>query len=338
MISISNSEIATFDRCRRQWYLKYYLGMVPAEETPVGAAQTGTRVHAALEGYYGHGLDPADVINTLYAMAIDLYPDWATELLKERELAEVMVTGYLDWIAETGIDSGIEVIRTEEDIEVPLPGTAGIRLKARMDQVIRNLNTGLLSFLDHKTAANFDTHEALALNPQFKFYSVVQRLVARELAAADGRPHLLVSGGMVNTLRRVKRTAKSEPPYYQRDEFRYTDTELDAAERRVYSIVRQIIEVRGYLDWAYTDQGGALETVNRVQQEDLYPTPIPRDCKWSCPFVSVCPMMDDGSDWPGVLTRSGKYRQDDPYAYYREDPLRAVRKRLGMSDPPGRVG
>jgi hypothetical protein len=40
-------------------------------------------------------------------------------------------------------------------------------------------------------------------------------------------------------------------------------------------------------------------------------------------------MMDDGSDWPGVLTRSGKFRQDDPYSYYREDPLRAVREVLG---------
>jgi hypothetical protein len=40
-------------------------------------------------------------------------------------------------------------------------------------------------------------------------------------------------------------------------------------------------------------------------------------------------MMDDGSDWPGVLLRSGKFRQADPYGYYRDDPLRAVRMALG---------
>lgn len=333
MVSISNSEISTFDRCRRQWYLKYYMGMVPTEEPPVGASQTGTRVHAAMEGYYGYGMDPAVTIDVLYALATEAFPDWRKELLDERETAAAMVSGYLEWVAETGIDAGIEVVVTEADIEVPLPGMPEVSLKARMDQVVVNRNTGLLSFLDHKTAANFDSHEVLALNPQFKHYSVVQRLVQRQHGGT-----VMVSGGIVNTLRRVKRTARSQPPYYQRDEFRYTDVELDAAELRIYAIVRQILDARTALDWAHEDQGGALEVVNRVQREDLYPTPNPRECKWQCPFVSVCPMMDDGSDWPGVLLRSGRYRQADPYSYYRDDPLRAVRERLGMSDPSGTVG
>jgi hypothetical protein len=308
--------------------------MVPAEESPVGAAPTGVRVHAALEGYYGYGLPPAEVVNVLYAMAVEAFPDWRTDLLKERELAEVMVAGYVDWVTETGKDASLEVVATETDIEVELPGVPGVALKARMDQVVLDHETGLLSFLDHKTAVNFDTHEVLALNPQFKHYSVVQRLVARS------NPHIpaRVSGGIVNTLRRVKRTEKSKPPYYQREPFRYNDEQLDATESRIYSVVRQILDARGYLDWAYQEQGGNLATVNRVQREDLYPTFIPHDCKWSCPFVGMCPMMDDGSDWPGVLTRSGAYRQDDPYSYYRDDPLRAVRDRLGMSDAPGKVG
>lgn len=324
MLPLSNSEIATFDRCRRQWLLKYYLGMHLADEQPVGPSIQGTRVHAALEGYYGYGLDPVTVTGALYALAVEAFPDYRSELLKERETSVVMVSGYLDWVAETGKDAGLRVVVTETDIEVPFPLVPGVSLTARMDQVVHNEDTDVLSFLDHKTAVNFDTHEVLSLNPQFKHYSVVQRLVRRQYGG-----HGVVSGGMVNTLRRVKRTAKSEPPYYQRDEFRYTDTELDAAERRIARICREIVQVRQVLDGTYARTGGALEAVNQVHQDACAPTPIPRDCKWSCPFVTLCPMMDDGSDWPGVLTSSGRYVQDDPYKYHRDDPLRLARERLG---------
>jgi len=318
MIAISNSEIATFDRCRRKWYTAYYLGAAPAEPDVVGNAILGTRVHAALEGMYGYDLDPQAVLGVLYAMAVDQFPDWRTELLAERELATIMVDGYVDWAAETGADAGLRVVAVEQDVQVPFPRQPGVVLRARLDQVVLNEDTGLVSFLDWKTAANFDRHEILALDPQFKFYSVIQRL-------AKGPDAPLVDGGIIRTLRRVKRTAKSNPPYYQADSFRYTDTELDAAEARITGICEQIIHARLVLDNTYEAWGGDLEMVNRVQREEVYPSPRLNECRWDCPFVSVCPMMDDGSDWPSAIVSSGRYVQTDPYQYYRADPVKAVR-------------
>jgi hypothetical protein len=102
LVAVSNSEIATWDRCPRQWYLKYYLGEVPADEPLVSSQLLGTRVHAALEGHYGYGLDPVTVLNLLYRLLAQENPDYRTELLAERELAVTMVTGYLEWIEETG--------------------------------------------------------------------------------------------------------------------------------------------------------------------------------------------------------------------------------------------
>ena len=317
-IAISNSEISTFDRCRRKWYLSYYLGAALAEPEICGNAILGTRVHAALEGMYGYDLDPQTVLGTLYAMAVDQFPDWRTELLAERELATVMVDGYVEWAAETGADAGLRVVAVEQDVQVPFPRLPGVALRARLDQVVLDEDTGLVSFLDWKTAANFDRHEILALDPQFKFYSVVQRL-------AKGPDAPQVDGGIIRTLRRVKRTAKSSPPYYQADSFRYTDTELDAAEARIASICMQILDARASLDYVYREGGGRLDLVNAVQRLELYPSPRLNECRWDCPFVSVCPMMDDGSDWPGAIVSSGRYVQTDPYAYYREDPVKAVR-------------
>jgi len=318
VIAISNSEIATFDRCRRAWYLKYYLGAAPAEPDVVGNAILGTRVHAALEGMYGYDLDPQAVLGVLYAMAANQYPDWRTELLAERELATVMVDGYVDWVTETGADAGLRVVAVEQDVQVPFPRLPGVALRARLDQVVLNEDTGLVSFLDWKTAANFDRHEILALDPQFKFYSVTQRL-------AKGPDAPLVDGGIIRTLRRVKRTAKSSPPYYQADSFRYTDTELDAAELRIAAICGEIVRARQVLDATYQSYSGGLEAVDSVQRSLLYPSPRLNECRWDCPFVQVCPMMDDGSDWPSVIVGSGRYVQTDPYQYYRADPVKAVR-------------
>lgn len=318
MTAISNSEIATFDRCRRQWFLKYYLGAAPADEPPIGNAALGTRVHAAMEGLYGYGLDPLTTLHTLYALAIEASPEWKEELLKERDLSTPMVEGYVEWAAETGADAMLSVVAVEQDVEVPFPRLRGVSLKARMDQVVLNEETGALSFLDWKTAATFDRHEHLALDPQFKFYSVVQRL-------AKPAHVPLVDGGIVRTLRRVKRTAKSSPPYYQSDSFRYTPEELDAAEARITAICEQILNARAALDYVYDQHGGALEAVNGTQRLELYPSPVVHECRWQCPFVQLCPMMDDGSDWPGVIVGSGRYIQTDPYSYYRADPVKAVR-------------
>ena len=317
-ISISNSEIATFDRCRRKWYAAYYLGLAPAEPDIVGNAILGTRIHAALEGLYGYGLDPLTVIATLYQQAIDEHPDWRTELQAEMDLATTMLDGYIEWAAETGIDAGLRVVAVEQEVQVPFPRVPGVTLRARMDQVTLNEDTGLVSFLDWKTAATFDRHEILALDPQFKFYSVTQRL-----AKGPGAP--LVDGGIIRTLRRVKRTAKSNPPYYQSDSFRYTPEQLDAAELRIAAICRQILQARVYLDRAYQDAGGALDLVNDVQRQELYPSPRLNECRWDCPFLTLCPMMDDGSDWPAVITDGTRYVQQDPYQYYRAEPLKAVR-------------
>lgn len=327
LVAISNSEIATWDRCRRTWYLKYFLGEVPTDEPVVSNQLLGTRVHAALEGWYGYELDPVLVLEVLYQILVTEHPEYRAELMAEREMAVIMVQGYLEWTAEDGQDALIKVVAVEQEIVVPFPALPGVALKARMDQVVWDSLTESLMFQDHKTAPNFDAHDALALNPQFKFYSIVQRL------AVAGNPDApRVMGGMINTLRRVKRTERSKPPYYLRDRFRYNDEELDSAQARVVAICNDIMEARSSLNYVYTEGGGLLEHVNAVQRLELYPTPRVHECRWDCPFVTLCPMMDDGSDWPGVLAGSGRYRQADPYAYYREDPLRAVRAALGKSE------
>lgn len=324
MIQISQSEIATFKRCPRKWFVNYYLGFQPANPLPYGNSPLGVRVHAALEGWYGYQLDPVTVITILYRIEIERHPEYEQELRAEYELAVAMAAGYIEWIAETGADSDLEVVATEAEVIVPLPGVEGIELRARMDQVAIQPSNGTLGFMDYKTGATFERAQLLRLDPQMKFYSLVQQLAA----SRTGPDHPVVLGGWITQLKRVKRTERAQPPFYQRDPFRYNPDEIRATYLKVRDICGQIARVRARLDTAYARSGNDLGVINELQRAELSPTPIIRDCSWSCPLANdLCGSMDDGSDWPGMLA-SGAWVQDDPYAYYRQDPLREVREEL----------
>ena len=323
MIQLTNSEIFMWQRCQRMWLLTYYLGYTPDAEEVTGNRILGIRIHCALQGYYGYDLDPLTVLHVLYQLALEAFPDYEADLLAERDLASAMVEGYLEWVTTEGKDASLKVIATEAEVTVPLPGVEGVELMGKLDQVFLDEMTGLLNFHDYKTAGGFERHEILAISPQFRFYSLLQKLA---VAGQQGAPRVM--GGMVTTLRRVKRTDRSKPPYYQRDPFRYNEETINSTLLKVTGIAKKIVTARHALDWVYTEGGGDLTLLNAYQAINLPPTPIETDCSWRCPFLALCPMLDDGSDWVGALTRSGHYRQEDPHAYYADDPLRRVREVL----------
>ena len=317
---ISQSEIYSWTRCRRNWFTTYYLGFVPTDEPVTGNRQLGMRVHSALEAYFGYQLDPVAVLALIYRTEASKAPDYTAELSAEENLAEAMVSGYLEWLAESGEDADFEVVATEADLRADLPGVPGVQLRARLDQVALRKSDGLLFFRDYKTGDNFKRAEQLRMDPQMRTYTLVQHL----LSGAGGPK---IAGGTIDTLRRVKRTAKAEPPFYRRDAFTYNPQEIAATLARIQAVARQIVEYREKLDALYR-AGGDLDMVNAVQHFDFYPTWIMNDCEWWCPMREICPMMDDGSDWSGSLVRSGRFRQADPYEYYRDDALRTIREEM----------
>ena len=329
MLTVSNSELQAWARCPRKWLLTYYLQYQLADEPPTGSRNGGIRVHTALEGHYGYGLDPVAVLGILFAEAIEAHPEYEAELLAERELYSTMVEGYIEWLAETGKDADQVVVATEADVAVPCPGIDGVMLRARLDQVFRN-GQGLHGFMDYKTGS-FERHEILALDVQMRFYCLIQQLRAQLLRTQylDSPP---VTGGQVTTLRRVKRTSQSKPPYYQRDPFWYSPEMMTSTLIRTQKLVREILGARQSLDWTYSQDMTTAEwpqLLDVVQRSVCRTVPILTDCSWSCPLASgLCTAMDDGSDWGEILVGSGRYVQVDPYAHYSRDDISRVRAKL----------
>lgn len=300
VLSVSNSEITLFKSCKRSWYMQYYLGRQAPVINPVSATQLGTRVHAALEGYYNPNIhnEPVGTLRAIYDMDVESYPDYEEELRTEEQLAEAMVSGYTEWLTYTGCDQGLEVIGVEQQIEIPFEQDklGDVYLRARLDMRVR-LPYGGIMFMDHKTCQTFLTEDYLDRDEQARFYMMLQRLSG--VAAGEW-----VQGGVFNMLRKVKRSSTAKPPFYKREYVEFNNHVMNAQYYRTYAVVKEIVEARARL--------AAGEDHNLV----VYPSPG-KDCVWRCPLAAgICSMMDDGSDWRGASDEL--LVQVDPYARYSE--------------------
>lgn len=299
-LRLSQSEIATFMSCRRQWWLAYGRGLRMKQPDVAGAASLGTRVHRALRAYYDPNTqqDPLDNVSIGIAADAERIPARAEEIIKEGEYALAIVEGYLDWLAETGADADLTVVGAEEVVEVPLPSVPGVTLISQMDLRVYRERDNARLFMDHKIVGDLKTlpktaHMAL----QFKHYCLIERL-----QLADD-PTVWCNGGVYNMLRKSKRTARATPPFYARHDVHHNTEVLRTHYMQVTEVAREILRLRERL---------------AAGEEPRYicnPNPT-RDCSWKCDFLPICPMFDDGGDPEGVVRIA--YDVGDPLGRYED--------------------
>lgn len=307
---VSNSELSSFSWCKRNWWLTYHRSLGPIRHSPVSASGLGELVHLGLEAFYtGEAQSDAEGALELVrartredaeALADDPYKLAAVG--KQGDLALRMLEGYFEWLAETGADSGFEVIGVEAQKELPMPGLPGVSILAKLDMRVRSVLDGSVSFIDHKTLQSISDMEAMAyLSPQFRHYQLMEHL---EWIAA-GRPDgARVEGVTVNMLRKVKRTATAKPPFYSRLHIRFNEHVLHAHWQHVTAGILAMLDTERALN-----EGGDPQV--------LVPPSPGRDCTWRCKFKDVCPMFDDGSDAEGMLALA--FEVMDPMARYKEE-------------------
>lgn len=306
-ITLSNSEFRTWKRCRRKWYLAYYRRLHLKVEAATGPAPLGTRVHAALAAYYSMApVNPYEVLRAGVAADMERCPDRIEDIQKEAELAQIMLEGYFQWVQDEGIDEGLKIVGDEVEIGVDIPiGTDGtvIHLICKLDvRVLREVD-GARFFIDHKTVGDLvQPARMLPMDEQMLTYHLVERLLPNEEGYA--------AGGMYNMLRKVKRTVRAKPPFYDRIEVHHNPHELRNFWTRLQGEALDIIEKRRALD------------VGANHQLVVYPNPT-KDCSWDCQFYPVCPLMDDGSASEELMMQF--YQEGNPYARYdsEEEPAGA---------------
>ncbi len=299
IVSISNSELSTFKEDRRKWMFTYYYGLQSKNQPVHGALALGTRVHYALEMYYTNDDDPLEV----YAKSCEEDRVWLlveqrdTEAFdKEAELGRVMLEGYMEWIEETGADSGLEVVSAEEKLSVPILD-GRVNLIGKLDMRVKRKHDGVRLFMDHKTAAaSANITKTAHLNWQPKMYLLLEMLKEDEEERCDGM--------MYNILKKTKRTAAAKPPFYERVEVRHNKLTMQAFWYQVHGVVNDILHVRKQLD-------------DGVDHNLIcYPNPT-NDSTWKDPFYAISSLVDDGSAVDRAI--EDLYVQIDPYARYEPE-------------------
>lgn len=299
-LRLTNSEMTVFRDCRRRWYLGHYKGFTPRRRTEFGApTSVGNRVHDALQAYYDPArlIDPVEYIDASCQADLIDFPLREETLRKEWKLCSGMVAGYLDWLAEEGVDAGYTVIGSEEAREVPL--MEDVTLLAKLDVRVEEDATGHIWSWDHKTGPSGVEPKLLQLNPQ----ALTQHLVEFLALKAEEREAELSQGTIFNFLKKSQRTARAKGPFYWRDPVRHNLSELEKHWMHVVSVAKEIQSAEARLD--------AGESHHFVTP----PNPG-KDCTWKCEFFQVCSLHDDGSDVEAAM--EDLYTTHDPLERYTQ--------------------
>lgn len=308
---VSNSELKVFKRCRRKWWLGHYRALEAKTVDEGRQVRIGNLAHAALALYYDPNdetiIDVESVRTFLDGVVSTAISQGIPVDLDEFALVKIMLDGYFEWLQETGADSDWEVIDSEKVVGVPIAldasGDRVVALSAKLDVQVHIRSSGARVFVDHKTVPEFKTLSSLAqIDEQFLHYSLLDLLQHR--AEGSESNVTFTDGGIFNMLRKVKRTARANPPFYLRHEVHHNIREVESYHVRVVGEILDMLDVEDRL------QSGADPRMV------AYPNPT-RDCNWDCPFRMVCPMFDDTtSNAEGLL--SSEFQVGDPYRRYEE--------------------
>jgi hypothetical protein len=309
-LTVSHSELASFARCPRRWYLGTYLGwgLDPESAPATGTALLGTRLHLALEASEGHGVPALRALEWIYNRVEEEHPYDESDIAKEKDMAFAILEGFLEWAQEEGYDSGYDVVATESEQSVRLPFidhlSGDFNLVAKLDVLVRRREDGAIRFRDYKSVGTLSKANGLLRDTQMRTYSMIQGLKVKE-DPSQPRP----DGGQYVMLLRSKRTARAKGPFYQVVEFDFNRHDLNATWMRVRSIASGIASARARLD--------------RGEDHHIVAYPVPGEyCEWACPFNRICHLADDGSHLEDALR--GNYVQIDPYARYKDSSIQQL--------------
>lgn len=317
----TNSELALKRRCWRHWYFQHYLKIFRQRESVHEARYTGNLVHLGVAEMYNQGHDPLAVI--AYEAATDRATeeqslvdagDMARALIeqnietigKSEELALIIVEGYIEWLEEEGADSYLQFLSAEEELAVVVPSPTlqdmrpdGVMLLGKLDARFLDERSQARVFMDHKTVQNFPDLEKWAhLNPQFLYYGLIEYLFHLEEKAGEAT---WTDGGILNMLRKVKRTARATPPFYKRKDVRHSIHELRNFFSRTVGEMTTILNAEDQLEAG-------------VDHHLVCPPTPTKDCSWDFPYIHLCSIVDDGSDAAGFIQEA--FIIGDPLARY----------------------
>jgi len=304
---VTQSDLAAYKTDRASWALSGYLGLRPKNEPVIGPLRLGTRVHSALEMFYGYGHDLVDSYNDIAESELAslkesgiLFDENAWR--KETDMGRIMLAGYVEYLEETGADVDLKVVGAEEKLShiIDVDGTA-VELRGKIDLRVLNTFTNQHLVVDFKTTNSFEKLTSTAhLSDQLKIYMLLEKLAHKE------NPEHHLQGALFIMFRKVRRGPTSKPPYYDRCEVHHSPAKIKSYYYQVFGTLRDYVRTVKALD-----AGADPRLV-------AYPTPHP----WTQynEFRHVIDMMGDGDDQRVRDMINDLFVQQDPHERYNVAP------------------
>lgn len=280
-MKIRQSEITTYSDCRRKHHFRYTLGLVPKAESSTrprtpGSREVGTAAHSGFAMLnLGGSLERAQnwALSEMQRLAPEVAPEEVTnEWVKAAKLAMAIVGHYHEW-QEDGNDVGVHFDMVEQDFEEEI-GKTGLDVYGKIDAVYRDPLSGKLVVRDFKTVNNF-SQVPEEVDFQLRTYAWAVWKLTNEVPARV--EHLMV--------KRVLGTGNAKRPFVQRHQIPFNGLILDRHQDHLYQRAFEAAQARSIPD---------------AEDSRLWPNPS-QECSWKCDYRDVCPMVDDGSDWQGML-------------------------------------
>ena len=268
--SISWTELSTFSRCKRQWYLKYHEGYKLRKEYGDVARETGTLFHRLIAHYY----DPDSMEEPLQELLpkLDmLEADERSNAQKSIDMSKRMFDNYMTWLLEEKADEHIQIDEVEKKLDVEDASSIfdcdKVKLLGYVDAVGKDTRTGLPILMEHKTTNNAYTswlgNTLLTLKWQAKFYALLLSDKSEEIDI------------IFNVARRVKAYGKVTLPIFWRYRILFGKREMEYARDVFSQRIRELLEFE--------------QTVSNVT---AYANPA-MHCSY-CDFKTVCNALDEG--------------------------------------------
>lgn len=223
---VRSSERGDFKQCPRKWYWRYVERLVPTT-VKVGARDFGTGIHLAMAEYY------VPEPNISYTQSVEkrrgrpmleTWEEWCKETrnyatkdeksrkqFNEEEFNEMVEMGrYLlgEHMRVYCGDPQWQVIAREETFAATI-ANAAVNV-GTIDLVVRDLSTGYVWIVDHKTAGQFPGESSYNLDDQGGSYSSIATTILRHKNLIG--PQERVRGIIYNVLRKGKRDERPRNP------------------------------------------------------------------------------------------------------------------------------
>lgn len=341
---VRNSERSTYRRCRQKWQWSYEQRLEPKQR---GKALTfGSMVHGGLAEWYipgrKRGRHPAEAFIEIYDADAELHGGVGFEQyddddnkLDARELGWAMLTGYVE---KWGDDAHYEILQPEMTFQIDVYDSRGDYLCTMVgssDGPARNLNTGKVEVIEHKTAKRL---EEVRINSGYGEQGLTYwwGLTRWLRHTGDLGPEELIDSVRYNILRKGMPDERPVNADGHRLNKPSKDALVDAClaaglqSKGTIPVLTERLTAAG-VDVPLLGEPSARQPTPLFERQELplteyelqqfelrlrkeaYERKLVRegkigifknptkDCSWDCPFVNACEIHEMGGDYEGVL-------------------------------------